>query len=340
MNEEQPSWIGFANVQLALGRTGIAAQLYDAALPHLRVQCGDLHSSTLACRMNLGVALGEEGDVVKAETHLTEVLAAYRATLTDANPDTLSAMASLGIVLERARRPEEAKAYLRDALRLRRAALGGTHPDTLSSIATLAACLGNQGELDEAEQLLVEAADGHRLIAERTGGDGTTALLSCTLNIAIMRDLREDWPGAEAAYGDALSLARQLPGETAQDMAQNATNRLVRVLLRQRKRDAAEAVLTDNWRQQCAAQGSAHADTLAAAELLSKLLTRRRKFPEAATLWREVLDACRAAHGDAAAETTAVAQQLAACLRSQGETAELAELELSFATALTQLSVE
>ena len=216
MNEEQPSWIGFANVQLALGRTGIAAQLYDAALPHLRVQCGDLHSSTLACRMNLGVALGEEGDVVKAETHLTEVLAAYRATLTDANPDTLSAMASLGIVLERARRPEEAKAYLRDALRLRRAALGGTHPDTLSSIATLAACLGNQGELDEAEQLLVEAADGHRLIAERTGGDGTTALLSCTLNIAIMRDLREDWPGAEAAYGDALSLARQLPGKTAQ----------------------------------------------------------------------------------------------------------------------------
>ena len=331
--------IGLANVHVALGHPKRAAKMYHRVLPLLRVQCGDVHPSTLVCCMNLALALGEEGDVAAALPLMTEALAGYRDTLGDANPDTLSTMMNMGILLDRARRPEEAAPFYRDALRLKRAALGDDHPDTLQSMSNVAAFLGNQGALDEAEPLLAEAVEGYRILSERTGGAETLTLLSCTLNLAVMRKLRSDWPGAEAAFGETLRLARNVPGETAEAWARRATNELAGVLLRQRRSADAEALLTEAVRLQRATHGGAHAATIAAADALSKLLVVTRKFSEAVTLWREVLDACCTAHGVGAAATATAAQQLATCLRKQGDTAEAAELELTFAAAFAQLQL-
>ncbi|GJM25769.1 MAG: hypothetical protein DHS20C16_21840 [Phycisphaerae bacterium] len=108
-------------------------------------------------RLNLAIALKEQGEFEEAESVFHQALAEASRIYGPDHQLTLSASNGLAAVLEKMGRYEESESLHRQILVVRRRTLGNKHPDLQSSLNNLASVLRAQDRIDESIEVFRES---------------------------------------------------------------------------------------------------------------------------------------------------------------------------------------
>ena len=154
-------------MSLAVGpgvRTGnpSALAVTSAAKPHQTVagpeaRLGNDHPTMVKILDNLGVVLGNLGELAEAQKIFEHALAIREARLGTDHPDVGWSLSNLGVVLGKLGALPKAREMLERALVIRLARLGGDHPDVATNLSSLGVVLGALGKLPEAQTMLEQA---------------------------------------------------------------------------------------------------------------------------------------------------------------------------------------
>lgn len=128
-------------------------------------------------------------------------LALRRSLLPSDDPRLAEALWAVGHALVDEERPDSALVLLRDALEIRMGAPEEVDPLVQTQL-TMAYALRRAGRLDEAEAIYEEAIPRYRALPDARPVEVATYLN----NLAYLRRLRNDFPGAEELYQEGLGL--------------------------------------------------------------------------------------------------------------------------------------
>ena len=189
---------------LLMPKQSRSSELEQLALDMVQAQqqrTGRDHPDTARLKIWVGRTLNKTGNPAKAETLLTEALAALPETAyPEGHPLRMDAREDLAIALRNQKRFDEAAPILRDTLRLRVKHLGNDMVETLDNYNWLGRTLLDMGDLEAAHAVLVEA-----MRHQRAGGKAAEKYLK--VGRALTHRVLEKWLREAAAIRDKGKLA-------------------------------------------------------------------------------------------------------------------------------------
>ena len=150
---------------------------------------------------NLGMIHESQGEFVKAEPLLREVLATRKELLGERHPDIAASLNNLAMLLRKQGRLSEAEDLYREALAMNRNLSGNEHDAVAKSLNNLAVLFDAQGRYAEAEPLYQEALGIYRKVL----GDNHFEVANALGNLATLALKQGDYAKAESLYDQALT---------------------------------------------------------------------------------------------------------------------------------------
>jgi serine/threonine-protein kinase len=262
---------------------GAEAMLRDALTVRLRVAPDD-HVNLVANYNDLGVAIGQQGRAIEAESlHVLAVTAARRAH-GEEHPVTATAIAQHAFALEMADRREEADSTYQTAIALRRRVIGEEHPDYAWGLFQYAQFLNRGGEWRRA------AARGREVLALRGRSlpDAHPAVATALQVVGQALSHLDSLDVAERYLRESLELRRAtLPD--GHWLVHSGEGVLGEHLVRARRFDEAERLLVRSEERLATLRGSDSPQARDARQRLVALYTAWQRPTEAAQ-WQTILD--------------------------------------------------
>ncbi len=254
-------------------KLGEAERLNQEALAMRRRLFGDEHLEVANSLHNLSLVLGEQRKGPEAELRAREVLTMRRRLLGDEHPLVAVALVDLASALGLTRKLEEAESLQEEAFAMQRKLLGDEHPDVSTSLSALGDIMRKQGNLTEARMVSSAALTMQR----KMFGENSPEVLKSLRNLASNFEDRGNLPEAEAIYRLALEgwHKRDEGGDT---QGLYALESIARVLIKQRKADAAEQLLDEALTPSLVQ----HSNSVKLLRLRVKLRARRGQWQQAA----------------------------------------------------------
>ncbi|NQT84868.1 tetratricopeptide repeat protein [bacterium] len=183
----------FFEVRSVPGKTDAAEEETLAAAPE-RERLG----STLWLMSDVGRALGEKGELERAESILKECLETHRRVFGKEHRHTVRSLHRLSWALDKQDKLDEWEKAQREAVEIRRRVQGEHHADTLMAMNLLASLLIRQGKHAEAEQVYREVLQVRRRVL---GEDHPQTLVAMRIIATALSE--------QGKFGEAEALLRQ-----------------------------------------------------------------------------------------------------------------------------------
>lgn len=303
----------------AVGRYQEATRLARATCAAHRDLYGGLHPQTAGCFMQLGTALGREGNLSEALAALQAAEAIAARVQVPQAPLRLQAIAAQVEVLRRLADHDAARTLLDRGLALADG-LSREHPDRLELDAANARLLEDTGEFGAALRIIDRV---YQARARSLGADDPATLTALNTRAGVRMRLG-DLAAAQRDYGAAYDAYLAIFGET--DAATIAVmNNLGVVLEKQGLYDEAEPLLRSALQLAEDNLGTAHPTTLRNMNNLALLHEGQGSFQRAEPLYDLSLQILSADLGPAHPDTASVRNNLAYLYMMQGDHGRAAE---------------
>jgi eukaryotic-like serine/threonine-protein kinase len=204
---EQPLRLAIGRAYDVLDQPRSALAQFERAHELALSLYGPSDPRTLASMVAVAGPYYDEGDYVRAEGLLTEVLAAQRRQARSPTLDIAKTENDLALVYLRTARSAQAESLLRASLETRRRLLGPDHAYVAQSLHNLAVARRDQGDLDGAEDLFREAI---RLFESNFGAQARQPARSCQLLAEVLAEKGDAAAAEDLAHRAVLLLAHAL----------------------------------------------------------------------------------------------------------------------------------
>lgn len=311
--------VAVAQVRVTLGRVLLAQGKLEPAEAELAQALAMLEAAgqgqTLAAadaRSALANAWFARGEVVRAATAETGVLATYERQLGADHPETAVHMRNLGVLYEELDRlPEALDMYMRSQVILE-SHLGLEHPNVAMSYLALGVLRERLGDHAEAERLLRRSLGIRRHVL----GPGHPATGQSLTNLGLFLLNRGRLEDAAAAYREVIAIFEAVDRQHFE--VAKALNSLALIDLRQGRVEAAEAGFREVVARFRAQLGEGHAFTWLATANLGDALSQRGRHAEAEALLKEAVERLEDLAGPNSDAVARALGQLGSCLRRAG----------------------
>ncbi len=227
-----------------------------------------------------------------------------------------SARYTLGVTYTALGKADPAAEHLRRAAELRAASLGPSHPDTLDTRIKLAEALKDGRHLPEAEN------EARSVLAE-VGPERSELRFRALHQLGQIRSPQSDAAGAEAAFREAMDLAKR---SNEPVLEATAAGSLGSLLEQQKRLEEAEPLLELAAQTMLSEHGPEADDTLTARRNLATLLAERRNVDGAERHLLEIIEIRRRVYGADHPDTFSGVNSLAKLYVENGRHVEAAPL--------------